>query len=256
MVKMFVLSSGQGLPQLGELALAIVLSAAIGLERELRFKNAGLRTHALVGLGSALFMLVGKYGFYDVLGEHVSLDPSRVAAQVVSGIGFIGGGLIFVRRDAVRGLTTAAVVWVTAAIGMACGAGLPVLAVAVTAGHFLVILGLNLVSRRLPPGGDNASYLRLVYVDGTGTLRDALVACTRRGFAVTEVAAERAIHGDIADLGRADGRERAEPGPPGGRTVSVTLGLRGTGSITDLTAELSELPSVLAVNSGDGVDHD
>ncbi|WP_067184435.1 MgtC/SapB family protein [Microtetraspora niveoalba] len=253
---MFVLSSGQGLPQIGELALAVVLSAAIGLERELRFKNAGLRTHALVGLGAALFMLVSKYGFFDVLGEHVSLDPSRVAAQVVSGIGFIGGGLIFVRRDAVRGLTTAAVVWVTAAIGMACGAGLPVLAVAVTAGHFLVILGLNVVVRRLPAHGYTMSHLRLVYLDGTGTLRDALVACTRRGFAVTEVAAERAGHGEIPDAGRAHGRERAEPGPTGGRTVSVTLGLRGRGSVTDLTAELSELPAVLAVNAGDGTDRD
>ncbi|MFF4773714.1 MgtC/SapB family protein [Microtetraspora fusca] len=252
---MFVLSSGQGLPQIGELALAIVLSSAIGLERELRFKNAGLRTHALVGLGAALFMLVSKYGFFDVLGDNVSLDPSRVAAQVVTGIGFIGGGLIFVRRDAVRGLTTAAVVWVTAAIGMACGAGLPVLAVAVTAGHFLVILGLGLVVRRLPMRADTMSHLRLVYLDGTGTLRDALVTCTRRGFAVTEVAAERA-RSEIPDAGRADGRERAEPGLAGARTVAVTLGLRGRGSVTDLTAELSELPAVLAVSAGDGADRD
>ncbi|GLX00919.1 MgtC/SapB family protein [Microtetraspora sp. NBRC 16547] len=253
---MFALSPGQGLPQIGELALAIVLSAAIGIERELRFKQAGLRTHALVGLGAALFMLISKYGFFDVLSEHVRLDPSRVAAQVVTGIGFIGGGLIFVRRDAVRGLTTAAVVWVTAAIGMACGAGLPVLAIAVTAGHFLVVLGLHVITRRFLPARTSASHLRLVYVDGTGTLRDALVAATRRGFVVTEVAAERAVHGEIPDLGRADGRERAEPGLPGGRTVSVTLGLRGPGSVTDLTAELSELPAVLAVNAGDGVDRD
>ncbi|MFF3671750.1 MgtC/SapB family protein [Microtetraspora malaysiensis] len=252
---MFVLSSGQGLPQIGELALAIVLSAAIGLERELRFKNAGLRTHALVGLGAALFMLVSKYGFFDVLGDNVSLDPSRVAAQVVTGIGFIGGGLIFVRRDAVRGLTTAAVVWVTAAIGMACGAGLPVLAVAVTAGHFMVILGLNPVVRRLRMHADTMSHLRLVYLAGAGTLRDALVTCTRRGFVVTEVATER-VHGEIPDAGRADGHERAEPGPVGGRTVAVTLGLLGRGSITDLTAELSELPAVLAVSAGNGSDRD
>jgi putative Mg2+ transporter-C (MgtC) family protein len=72
-----------------------------------------------VGLGAACFMMVSKYGFFDVLGDHVTLDPSRVAAQIVSGIGFIGGGLIFVRRDAVRGLTTAAVIWLTTAVGMA-----------------------------------------------------------------------------------------------------------------------------------------
>jgi putative Mg2+ transporter-C (MgtC) family protein len=117
--------SGQGLKQFGELGLAFLLSSLIGVEREWRQKSAGLRTHTLVGVGAALFVLVSKYGFSDVLGSHVTLDPSRVAAQIVSGIGFIGGGLIFVRGDAVKGLTTAAIVWVTAAIGMACGAGLP-----------------------------------------------------------------------------------------------------------------------------------
>ena len=112
--------------------MAFTLSALIGLERELRQKAAGLRTHTLVGVASALIMLVSKYGFSDVLvPEHIILDPSRVAAQVVSGVGFIGAGLIFVRKDAVRGLTTAAVVWLVAAIGMACGGGLPGLALAV-----------------------------------------------------------------------------------------------------------------------------
>jgi putative Mg2+ transporter-C (MgtC) family protein len=106
--------------------LALVLSTLIGLEREIRQKNAGLRTHTLVGLGSALFMLISKYGFTDVLVTgRIILDPSRVAAQIVSGIGFIGAGLIFVRRDSVRGLTTAAGIWVTAAIGAAAGAACP-----------------------------------------------------------------------------------------------------------------------------------
>src|ERR1700761_5466358 len=135
-----VVPSGQGLKQIAELALAFGLSSLIGLEREWRQKSAGLRTHTLVGFGAALFLIVSKYGFSDVLvGRSVVLDPSRVAAQIVSGIGFIGGGLIFVRRDAVRGLTTAAVVWMTAAIGMACGAGLVVLALVATAGHFIVV---------------------------------------------------------------------------------------------------------------------
>ena len=92
---------------------------------ELRQRSAGPRTHTLVGVGAAAVMLVSKYGFGDVLANgQVVLDPSRVAAQIVSGIGFIGGGLIFVRQDAVRGLTTAAVVWITAAVGMAAGADL------------------------------------------------------------------------------------------------------------------------------------
>jgi putative Mg2+ transporter-C (MgtC) family protein len=121
--------NGEGWRQVAELGLALVLSAAIGLEREVRQKNAGLRTHTLVGVGAALFMLISKYGFTDVLQPGVVvLDPSRVAAQIVTGVGFLGAGLIFVRRDSVRGLTTAASIWVTAAIGSAAGAGLPVLA--------------------------------------------------------------------------------------------------------------------------------
>src|SRR6202451_103867 len=133
--------AGQGWLQIGELALAFVLSALIGVEREICQKSAGLRTYTLVGFSAALIMLVSKYGFGDVLSERVVLDPSRIAAQIVTGIGFIGGGLIFVRRDSVRGLTTGALVWLTAAIGMACGAGLLILAVAATAGHFVIVLG-------------------------------------------------------------------------------------------------------------------
>src|SRR5689334_19213606 len=142
--------TGQGCTQVGELVHALALSAAIGLEREIRQKSAGLRTHTLVGVAAALIMLVSKYGFGDVLGGRVVLDPSRIAAQIVSGIGFIGGGLIFVRRDAVRGLTTAATIWLTAAIGMAAGAGLWLLAVLVTAGHFLIVLAFTPLAARLP----------------------------------------------------------------------------------------------------------
>lgn len=142
---------GQGWLQMGELASAFVLSALIGLERELRQKSAGLRTYTIVGLASALFLLISKYGFTDVLQPSlVVLDPSRVAAQIVTGIGFIGAGIIFVRGDFVRGLTTSATVWLTAAIGMACGAGLPLLALAATVGYFLITLLFPLLARRLP----------------------------------------------------------------------------------------------------------
>src|ERR1700759_1871986 len=86
--------------QVAELATAVVLYAAIGLEREIRQKNAGLRTHTLVGVGAALFMLISKYGFADVLQPGlVILDPSRVAAQIVTGVGFRGADLFFVRRE-------------------------------------------------------------------------------------------------------------------------------------------------------------
>src|SRR4051794_22008739 len=109
---------------LGRVALALALSSLIGFERELHRKSAGLRTVTLVGIGAAVAMLVSKYGFADMTQKPVSFDPSRVAAQIVSGIGFLGAGLIFVHRESVSGLTTAAIVWLTAAIGMACGAGL------------------------------------------------------------------------------------------------------------------------------------
>ena len=159
----------EGPLQLGELALALLLASVVGLEREIRQKSAGLKTHALVGLGSALFMLISKYGFNDVVAPgHVLLDPSRVAAQIVAGIGFIGAGLIFVRRDAVRGLTTAASIWVTSAIGTVAGAGLPWLAVATAAGYFLVAVAFVAITRRLLVSGSAISTLRVRYPDGHG----------------------------------------------------------------------------------------
>ena len=158
---------GQTWLQLAELGLAFVLSAVIGLERELRQKSAGLRTYTLVGFSSALIILISKYGFTDIIQQdRIVLDPSRIAAQIVSGIGFIGGGVIFVRKDLVRGLTTAATIWLTAAVGMACGAGLPMLAIAVTVGHFVVIVGFPAIERRLPKSRWAAVSLRISYWDG------------------------------------------------------------------------------------------
>ncbi|MES2221542.1 MAG: MgtC/SapB family protein [Acidobacteriota bacterium] len=143
--------TGQSLGQFVELGIAFLLSAAIGLEREVRHKSAGLRTYTVVGTTAALFLLVSKYGFTDVLQTNrIMLDPSRVAAQIVTGIGFIGAGLIFVRDDRVAGLTTAATVWLVTGIGMACGAGLPLLAVAATVAYFIVALIFPLILRLLP----------------------------------------------------------------------------------------------------------
>lgn len=144
-------TDGQGFKQFLELGSAFLLSAAIGLEREVRHKSAGLRTYTLVGTTAALFLLVSKYGFMDVLAkELVVLDPSRVAAQIVTGIGFIGAGLIFVRGDRVKGLTTAATVWLVTAVGMACGAGLLLLALAVTLAYFVVAFVFPVVLRLFP----------------------------------------------------------------------------------------------------------
>jgi len=122
---------------------AALLGGLIGLEREYRSKEAGFRTHFLVAMGSCLFMLVSAYGFSDSLNSDLQRwDVSRVAAQVVSGIGFIGAGTIIFRKteNVVSGLTTAAGVWVTAAIGLACGGGMYVLSIAST---LTVLAGLE-----------------------------------------------------------------------------------------------------------------
>jgi len=124
------------------LFVAIVLGGAIGLQREYRAKEAGFRTHFLVSLGSCLFMILSQYGFDAVVDSTTSFDPSRIASQVVTGIGFIGAGTIIFQKHVVRGLTTAAGIWTTAAIGMACGAAMYALAIATTV---LVLVCLELL---------------------------------------------------------------------------------------------------------------
>src|SRR5580658_9999898 len=181
---------GQTSVQLLELLLALVLSSLIGLEREFRAKSAGLRTHTLVGVAAALIMLVSKYGFGDIIVKYaIVLDPSRVAAQIVSGIGFIGGGLIFVQRDVVRGLTTAAIIWLTAAVGMACGAGLPLLAIFVTGAHFLVVYGYTAIARQIPY--EHAD-LHVRYSPGSGAVERVIQLCTGRGFFIQELEVQAA----------------------------------------------------------------
>jgi putative Mg2+ transporter-C (MgtC) family protein len=212
----------------GSLALAFALCSLIGLERELRQKSAGLRTHTLVGLAAATIMVTSKYGFADVLSPtRIVLDPSRIAAQVVSGIGFIGGGVIFVRRDVVRGLTTAAVVWLAAAVGLACGAGLYLVATAVTAGHFVVVYVYTPLVRRLPTSRRGPWTFRLAYRDQQGVLRRALAEATKRGFAVTEL-----------ELGREADRAGI---------VGVDLEVQGPGQVDELTTALGELDGVVGV---------
>ena len=126
------------------LLVAGILGAIIGLDREYRAKEAGYRTHFLVSLGSALIMIVSQYGFQEIIKENsVTLDPSRVAAQVVSGIGFIGAGTIILQKQIVRGLTTAAGIWATAGIGLAVGAGMYAIGIATTV---LTLIGLELLS--------------------------------------------------------------------------------------------------------------
>ena len=126
------------------LFVAGAMGVLIGLEREYRAKEAGYRTHFLVALGSALMMIVSQYGFMEVLKtDLIRLDPRRIAAQVVSGIGFIGAGTIILQKQIVRGLTTAAGIWATSGIGLAVGAGMYAVGISAT---LLVLLGLETLS--------------------------------------------------------------------------------------------------------------
>ncbi|WP_336714169.1 MgtC/SapB family protein [Arthrobacter sp. USHLN218] len=163
------------------LLLAFVLSAVVGIERERKLKSAGLRTHTLVGLGSALFTLVSAYGFENVIGSDVVLDPSRIAAQIVTGIGFLGAGVIFVRRNAVSGLTTAASIWMTAAIGMACAAGMPLIAVLATLLHLATVVVLATVGRWVSPG-DKVRDFSVEVQDEEGVLRRVVERAAELGF--------------------------------------------------------------------------
>ncbi|HEY1898854.1 MAG TPA: MgtC/SapB family protein [Steroidobacteraceae bacterium] len=225
---------GQSWVQFGELALALVLSSLIGLEREFRAKSAGLRTHTLVGVAAALIMLVSKYGFSDTIVKYaIVLDPSRVAAQIVSGIGFIGGGLIFVQRDIVRGLTTAAIIWLTAAVGMACGAGLPLLALFVTGAHFLVVYCYTPLAKRIL--SEHAD-IHVQYTPGKGAVEKVVQMCTGRGYSVQELAVERFDGG-------ADGETRG-----------IHLQLSGRRGVEALVVAIGDIKGVVATRLS-AVDH-
>jgi putative Mg2+ transporter-C (MgtC) family protein len=183
-------------------------------------------------------MLVSIFGFSDTLAHtNVALDPSRVAAQIVSGIGFIGGGIIFVRRDTVRGLTTAAGVWVTAAVGMACGGNLPLVAIATTLVYFVVAYLYPVLVRSLPRSRDAPSELRLVYLDGHGILREALAECARRGFSISDLSIKH-----TGALG-ANGNTAS--------VVTVELEVRGRGPVAELATDLNDMDGVVDVHADD-----
>jgi putative Mg2+ transporter-C (MgtC) family protein len=214
--------TGQGIRQIVELLVAFGLSALIGLEREIQGKSAGLRTQAIVGTSAALILMISKYGFFDVLTPGVVIvDPSRVAAQIVSGIGFLGAGLIITRRGAVHGLTTAAAVWETAAIGMAAGAGLLLLAVAVTVLHFVIVIGFAPLTRRLTSRLGGSIRLHITYEEGRGVMRQLLSTCDQRHWQLTSMFGDR-------------------PAAPG--QVGAELTLSGSGVL--------RAPAVLAVIDG------
>ena len=152
------------------LIIAVLCGAFIGHERKNQGKGAGTRTHSIVAVASCLMMIISQYGFNDfftnfnVVGVEQRIDPSRVAAQIVSGIGFLGAGMIFIQKNVVTGLTTAAGIWATAGIGMAIGGGMYVLGIATTA--IIVILQMLLhKNSKLIPAINDSEISFVVYDD-------------------------------------------------------------------------------------------
>ena len=150
--------------------LASFCGIIVGLERTKRSKEAGIRTHCIIACASALIMIISKYGFTDMIGH--GADPARIAAQVISGISFLGAGVIFKNGNTVKGLTTAAGIWATAAIGLSCGAGLYSIALFVT---FLIIV-VQLIMHRFNVGNDaySLSEIRLT-IEDTPEIREVLL---------------------------------------------------------------------------------
>jgi putative Mg2+ transporter-C (MgtC) family protein len=224
---------GHGTRQIVEFLSAFGLTALIGLEREIQGKRAGLRTQAIVGTSAALILIISKYGFGDVLNAGtIVLDPSRVAAQIVSGIGFLGAGLIITRRGAVHGLTTAAAMWECAAIGMAAGSGMLLLAVTVTVLHFVIIVGFGPVALRLTSRLGGTVHLQVTYQDERAVLRQLLSACERHGWQVTSVVTGRESAGAAA------------PAEQGDVAVAMTVSGKGVLRVTQVLAVVEGVSSV------------
>lgn len=217
------------LTQIFLLTLSFVLSALIGGERQRKLKSAGLRTHTLVGLGATVFTLVSAYGFVSVLGPDVVLDPSRIAAQIVTGIGFLGAGVIFVRQNVVNGLTTAASIWMTAAIGMACGAGMALIAVIATVFYLATVILLPLLGRFIPTVDKDKIFV-ISYKESRGILRDILTLATRLGYEASLTTTRKFEVEGKSPRVEADMRFR-----------------HGRGPLEDLVEGLSEIKGVISV---------
>lgn len=157
------------------LIIAGICGYAIGYERNSRSKNAGIRTHLIVSLSAALMIIVSKYGFMDIINlQGVGLDPSRVAAQIVSGIGFLGAGMIFVHNQSVNGLTTAAGIWATSGIGMAIGSGLYFIGVAATLLIIIFQIILHQNFRWTKAAVNDHLHLKLADMEGFYRVQDSL----------------------------------------------------------------------------------
>lgn len=167
------------------LVLAAVLGGLIGIEREMRMKEAGVRTHLIVCLTASLMMVVSKYGFFDLLGTGgISLDPSRVAAGIVTGVGFLGAGIIFSRGHTISGLTTSAGIWATVGVGMALGAGMYIVGVA--AALFILLIQAVLHRDLTILRGQALRSVRIVVEDTPAALPTLFQTLTSLGVDVSD----------------------------------------------------------------------
>jgi putative Mg2+ transporter-C (MgtC) family protein len=218
---------------LGRVALAAALGGVLGLERELREREAGLRTHLLVAVGSALFTIVSAYGFREFLTSGASVvraDPARIAAQIVTGIGFLGAGAIIRQGLAIRGLTTAATLWVVAAIGLAAGAGYYSAAAITTAVALVALWPLRALAFRIVRRYRGETGLLFVQLP-SGVSPAAVID------AIEDAGAEI----DSLEIGHEGDR----------RNVEVTLELRRQALARELVTKLADVEGVLEVRWAD-----
>lgn len=222
------------------LGLAVLLGGVIGIEREWRDRTAGLRTHILVCLGAATFTIVSAYGFSDWYGHvptntrsTINSDPTRIAAQIVTGIGFLGAGAIFRSEDGVRGLTTAASLWMMAAIGLSVGAGYYELAVATTALILIVLVGLRTVSHRINSRNRGERVPLDLHVAGPAAISTVLDAIA-------------GVSGSISNF-TVSTPHRDKPA----RRLTFDLELAAEESLSDLVGSLALLDGVDSISAND-----
>ncbi len=219
-----------GLDVLARLGLAAVCGLAIGLERQLNQHEAGMRTHVLVALGAALFTIAGAYGFRDI-DLAATVDPARVAAQVASGVGFIGAGSIIRQGPSIRGLTSAATLWLTGALGVAAGAGAPLATLIVTVFVLLTLVGLGVAKPYVDSWSLQSVTLEVEYAKGKGTLGPIL-----------EVLEQQKLNLEHLKISDDPVREV--------RHVLMTLNGRKLSSLEDLAQQIRAIEDVQQVEVG------
>ncbi len=215
------------------LAVALVLGAVIGFEREQKEHGAGMRTLALVSLGSALFTIVSAYGFIDLLGiPRLVIDPTRIASYIEPGIGFLGAGTIFLshEKEKVKGLTTAATIWVIAAIGLACGAGLLWEATATTILTLFVLVLLQFLERTIIPRSSSITHhLHIEAPSVSGQLLTSVYnTCMRNKVTIEKLH----VHAERQ-----------------GEAIELICNVPGEGTLAKVVGELHTLPGVNAIHA-------